>query len=317
MNIPKSEANSVGPVPVQKTSRQMRWRYSLRTLMAIITVAGISCGLISSKFERARRQHGLIERLESAGAEVYYDYMVEKIGSWMATNRVPSPEAPVWQRWLGDDFFHAVAAVRVDSRESCDDDVTILKGLPNLRVLSLHGRGLTDVGVSRLTSFTDLQLLELSDTALDDEGAELLASFPNLIGLNVSGTDITDEGLCTIGNLSRLETLMLRSTHVSDRGLSYITKMKSLRELHLDHTHITDAHLLMLKSLMQLEHLTLSDEAITDGKGLIDLAHELPKLKISLLLDSPSKVTELPTFRVANIRLLCWRSDHWMEAGGK
>jgi hypothetical protein len=80
-------------------------------------------------------------------------------------------EGPVWLRkLLGDDFFNTVAYGVLNS----DTEAQWLKGLPQLRSLSLNSTQVTDKGLEYLRGLTDLQVLWLDGTQVTNEGVKKL-----------------------------------------------------------------------------------------------------------------------------------------------
>lgn len=70
-----------------------------------------------------------------------------------------------------------------------------LKGLTELRHLTLVGCGLTDAGVGHLKGLTRLEHLDLSETGIGDAGLEHLNGLAGLRVLIVRKTDITEAGV--------------------------------------------------------------------------------------------------------------------------
>ena len=79
-----------------------------------------------------------------------------------------------------------------------DADLAILRGLANLKWLSLQGTQVTDAGM--------LHLKELS----------------NLEGLSLHGTEVTDAGIVHLQSLSALKHLYLKGTQVTSSTVSLI-----------------------------------------------------------------------------------------------
>ena len=97
-----------------------RWlRYSLRTMLVVVTVA---CVLLASKVRQAERQREVVAWVEKMGGEVAYDYQ-PKIGSifWLDANRKDEPPGPRWLvDLIGVDFFSTVSGVRLDGTQVTD-----------------------------------------------------------------------------------------------------------------------------------------------------------------------------------------------------
>jgi RNA polymerase sigma factor (sigma-70 family) len=187
-----------------------------------------------------------------------------------------------------------------------DEDLACLKGVRQLRYLSLYGspvtdaglahlRGLatlreldlaltrvTDAGLAHLKGLSQLQSLRLQATKVTDAGLVHLGAFPRLQSLVLSGTKVTDEGLAKLQRLSQLQVLGLADTRVTDAGLARLRGWTQLRSLGLDGTRISDEGLAALEGLTGLETLVLIKTPVTD-RGLTHL-RKMTRLK-NLYLD--------------------------------
>jgi len=68
-----------------------RWfRFSLRTLLVLATIACAGFGWLGVKMQQARRQQQAVEKLEKLGARVVYDYQIDPDRGWFMDSAVPT-----------------------------------------------------------------------------------------------------------------------------------------------------------------------------------------------------------------------------------
>jgi hypothetical protein len=178
-----------------------------------------------------------------------------------------------------------VASISLSGNKSVGDDVfTHVKGLTDLRRLSLQDTQVTGQGLEQLESVETLAYLEISGTGANDATLGHLRELKRLTNLDVARTAVTDVGLGHLEGLD-LVTLLLDGTQVSDAGLKHLRRMKSLRYLTLVGTQVTDEGLIHLEGLESLEFLYFNGTKVTDA-GLRHLTG-LTKLKALQLTGLP------------------------------
>ena len=97
-------------------------------------------------------------------------------------------------------------------RDTTNDDLTHISGLPNLTSLDLSEcQKITDAGLKHLSSMKNLTSLDLRDCdQITDDGLGHLKDLPNLTSLDLSGCwKITDDGLGHISSMPNLTSLNL------------------------------------------------------------------------------------------------------------
>jgi Planctomycete cytochrome C/Leucine rich repeat len=104
------------------------------------------------------------------------------------------------------------------SKEVKDDELAILKDIPNLVELNLGGTNITDASLAHLKSAANLTKLGLQNTKITDAGLEHLKGLTKLTSLNVYGTTVTDKGLDSLTGLKSLKHLYVWMTKVSPDG---------------------------------------------------------------------------------------------------
>ncbi len=81
------------------------------------------------------------------------------------------------------------------SNEVTDDELTHLRGLPNLESLEIHSPKITDAALEHLRTLTALKKLDLRSTNVTDAGLEHLKGLTKLKTLNLHETKVTHEGV--------------------------------------------------------------------------------------------------------------------------
>jgi endonuclease YncB( thermonuclease family) len=120
-----------------------------------------------------------------------------------------------------------------------DEDLAALRGVPDLRTLSLRRTLITNEGLAQLKRFEKLRTLSLMNTGVGDAGLEHLASLSALEDLDLDRTAITDAGLAHLKGLSNLRRLQVAHTAVTDAGLKHLENLPNLRELNVAGTNVT------------------------------------------------------------------------------
>src|SRR5262245_29248401 len=99
-----------------------------------------------------------------------------------------------------------------------DDELAILRDIPNLVELNLGGTTITDASLAHLKSAANLTRLGLQNTKITDAGLEHLKGLTKLTSLNVYGTTVTDKGLDSLASLKSLKRLYVWMTKVTPDG---------------------------------------------------------------------------------------------------
>ncbi len=148
-----------------------------------------------------------------------------------------------------------VVSVEFSNPAFTDAEMVHLKGLTNLRELSLRGTKVTDTGLGHLKGMA-LTSLDLLFTPVSDAGLEHLKGMTSLQTLVLTETRVTDAGLKHLTGLTRLGYLGLNATKVSDAGIEHLKELKSLRTLTLRGTHVTDTGVRELHSALPNCHIS-------------------------------------------------------------
>ena len=164
------------------------------------------------------------------------------------------------------------SAVLVLAGRFSDEQMALLKNLPDLESLEVASTQVTDAGLLHLKALKRLRKLDVRGTRVSDGGLAHLAGLVGLEWLDLGWANerVTDAGLVHLRGLRNLQVLKLRGTRVGNRGLSQLRGLTRLQELDLGRTAITDAGLMQLRGLPELAVLDLFDTAVT-GATLTDL----------------------------------------------
>jgi hypothetical protein len=254
-------------------------RFSLRTLLILLTIICVVLGIIVSRAERQRRA---VAAIVKAGGEVAYDY--EILAALDEGDEVDLP-GPDWLcRLLGVDYFGTVIWARLTptptplSPDCAPDEVAAHLGrLPGLEKLLMSDTHISRKGLAELSGLKKLRELGLDGTHVTDADLAPLAELTSLEKLRLDGTKITGPGLAHLSKLTHLKELSVTGTHVDDAGLAHLRGLTSLEELSLMGTQVTDAGLPHLAALPNLYSLDLAVTPVT----ATDLAplHGLSRLR--------------------------------------
>ena len=168
-----SDAAAAQTNPAQAARpRRRRFRYSLRTLLVVVTLVGVVLGVW---VQRAERQRRAVAAMREDGGKVMYDY--EESRPRAVNGDLPGPD---WLcRLLGVDYFANVTHAHL-SRSATDATLSHLGDLTSLKSLWLDGTQVTDTGLAHLTGLARLQELDLSGTQVTDAGCDRLQqALPN------------------------------------------------------------------------------------------------------------------------------------------
>ncbi len=188
----------------QSKPRRRFFRYSLRTMMLVVTLI---CVLLGITAKRAQDQKQAVEVILESGGIVLYQHRTER----------SDPPGPEWLRkFIGDEYFFRVDSVHFTEAKINEASLIAISRLTDMRSLVLTGNRVTDAGLEHLQTLTKLQ------------------------DLNFSSTEITDAGLVHLRGMTELQRLFFYNTKISDRGVEHLNVLTNLRGLILNRTSITD-----------------------------------------------------------------------------
>lgn len=234
------------------------FRFSLKKLLALLSILAIVLACFSYRFNRARQQYFAIQNLPPLAVEVYYDY---EHSGWMDVGLdIPEhvDESPYPSRlvdWLGIDFFATINDVQMESCfEIPFDELQPFFDMGTIEQFAAGGSNLESVEI--FAQLKRLKRLLLTEMPIKDISP--LSDLPNLISLNLRGTSVED--VSSLKKLKKLEWLSLQNSNVKD--ISAIAALTKLKSLDLTLTGITDIS--PLSQLSDLEELDLINTGVTD-----------------------------------------------------
>ncbi len=250
------------------TNRRRWFRYSMRTMLVVVTLLCIWLGLVVSRAERQRRA---VAALRDMRARVDYD----------TTTMTPGGPPTHWRwlrTWLGDDYFDNVIEVFM-FRDADDEFLQRVGDLQGLKSLYFRGTQVTDEGLAPIARLPHLERLSFDADDVTDNGMRILARAPALRQLGIGAPQVTDQGVKAICQLDSLENLGLQDTQVTEAGLRYIGTLKHLQNFGISEEEIAggsdlqaiDDGLKYIAALPNLRNLTLHTSRVTD-QGLAQLA---------------------------------------------
>jgi len=201
-----------------------RWfvpRYSLRTLLVVMTVVCLVSGFWLNKAFRQRDAVRRFNQLTANRPDSHGEHMVTTL--YRHGGAVHS--APIVPEWLhplrdliGVEAFGEVVGVQLTGTATTDNDLRYLLDVSSVDNLWLSRTKVTDAGMRHLRACPKLGFLTLDNTIITDAGVAQLMGLSELNSLSLSGTKITDAGLEHVAKMTKLKELWLRGTAITDAG---------------------------------------------------------------------------------------------------
>ena len=265
--------------PSTPRTKRFRWRFSLRSLLVVVSVLAIALAGFAYWRDAKRREAAAADWLLDHGASVAH------------VDGRPLEQRPLWVQRLAMMMpeYCLLTVYWVDfPKDTTDAELVILDDLPNLTTLHLdHAVNVTPAGLTHLRSLKRLEVLYLKQTPAGDAGLAhadhlhnlkeiwievsgitdasmpWIASNRNLTHLDLDGTQITDNSLPLLAKLEHLEVLALRGTPTTAQGLSQLNQLPRLKHLYLRDTAIDDEGLRQLEKIKSLETLNVLQTRVT------------------------------------------------------
>ena len=281
--------NSDAATPPTRSRHGTMLRFSLRSLLVVVTLLAVGLGWFAYWRDAKRREEAAREWVLHHGG-----------GVGQVDGREMS-QRPLWVQRLAlvlpEECLRTVYYVDFP-KDTTDADLEVLRDLPNLTQVNLNeAASITPAGLAPLAELPRLEVLYLNQTPARDEGLAharhlhglkeiwiehtgitdasipWIASNPALTHLDLDGARITDKSAPLLAKLQNLEVLALRGTHITSRGVAELARLPRLKHLYLKETAVDDEGLQHLAKIKTLETLDVRRTRVTDaGKKRFQLA---------------------------------------------
>lgn len=185
-----------------------RWkRFSLRTLLVLMTLACVMMGVWTLYIQPFRRQAQAAVSIERSQG------MMER----------EAAEGPGWQEWLvvktvGPEHFVRVTMADLRDCQLVEGTLQDLRYLCFARQLYLDKTEISEELLEQLVRLKPLEKLSIRFTNLSDSGVASLSRMENLRELALSGTRITDASIAELGKMKGLQSLNVRWSSITPQG---------------------------------------------------------------------------------------------------
>lgn len=190
------------------SSKRGKWRFSLRSLLALTALAGI---VIAVYVDRSR-VNDAVRQLKAAGGTIEFH----------------PASFQYWHRFTGN-FFASAKSVDMMRQRVDDEQLRPLRYLSRLERLNLDNSVVTHEGIARLTANPNLEELSLSQCVkIDRRAIPELLRLKQLKRLNISETSIGGNQLRRLADIQHLEQLTFRAKHEHPMNTEDIQFVESL-----------------------------------------------------------------------------------------
>jgi hypothetical protein len=194
-------------------------QFSIRSILAILTVLALVLSLHAYRQTSANRQIAAISEIRRLGGFTHYCYVQDE--NW-------NPGKKTYPDWLenkvGQDYLYAIDAFVINSRPNADPAIEIAATLPALRLVKLPGCKITDNSIKPLAKLKRLEWLELFATPVTDDCMDTISRIRSLKTLDLRRTNVTDNSIDDIVNLPHLRNLYIGKSAISEEGVVRIRK---------------------------------------------------------------------------------------------
>lgn len=225
-----------------------RRQFSVRSIIVLTGVVGISVAEIAQRFAESRRLDAWQRKLSSQGILVRIDDV-----------------SPDWARRLLPDDLRIALFFRATGLRQWDE--TTPAGL--------------EAAISSLTDLRRIRWIEFGDSPI------LYVPDPVLLsGVERLQCSANDESLISLSKLTGVRKLSL-SGPITDRGLLQLKNCASLEELALSHADISGSGILQLRELRNLKKVWLYDPKAVSEDAVCLLRKSIPDVHLVNLGNMP------------------------------
>lgn len=298
-------------------------RFSLRALLVVTAVLGVSAGVIGSWRQKAIKQKTAVAEISAAlteeGVQLEFEYVRDSGPLKYVEGFLPFTLGPNWTssvRTLRTSVSFSVSGNRLFSHDkrqkvlkrisdlpSLEElDLSLvgqegcggtLRALPRLRSLKLHSDRLTENdidAIGELTNLTALLELYVQELPKADCVERMLSRLPRLVQLGMASPNLRGESLAPIGNMTDLSVLRLDSPDLRYESLGFLERLSKLEYLDLRSENLDAKSMEIVARLPRLRWLVLTDTRIGD-EGLRALSKSVTLDYVTInqdrLIDSP------------------------------
>ncbi|MFT5525293.1 MAG: hypothetical protein ACI9HK_003260 [Pirellulaceae bacterium] len=238
---------------------QRRFRFSIRTMLIVVTLACMVCGVVFEFVVRpVLRQRAYQAKWRDLGSTLNQDASCDEEVAWLDFHGRTYGALNLTEIPLEIGNLSNLISLEVGSRQLAVLPPEIGK-LQNLKTLHVFSHHLTEIPLE-------------------------IGNLSNLISLEVGSRQLTVLPP-DIGNLTNLESMRLSFPQLQEfpAEIGNLTKLKAME---LTNDPITDTDLEIMKSLKNLERLHLSGTQVTK-EGVESLQKSIPNCKIWSNFESP------------------------------
>lgn len=291
-------------------------RFSLRTLMIVLTLASFTIAITMKCYDARQRNSRAAVTLSGVG---------------MLRNRHESQPWSVGWRNRASYFLHgfddtklidSFASTPIFKRgELSDDHALSFLELENLEYIAIDSCSITDRSMEVIAKLSALEGLAVTNTPVTSNGLQHFRAHPTLRYLNLDKTFISDDVCEHVATIANLLTFGCSETPIGDVGLRHLTNCRSIEEFRFDFTEVTDDGVSRLASLPRLTILSLKgtkvrgnafaqpgfsglhtlflDGSLVDDEGMYHIS-QLPGLRCLSIEDTDVTETGLAHLRNAS-----------------
>ncbi|MCH8043914.1 MAG: hypothetical protein IID44_09380 [Planctomycetes bacterium] len=305
---------------------RLRLRFSLKTLLLVMTLGVVMLGLWRLYLTPLRMQDVAAEDFRQAGGTIRVE---ADQAAWLHRLVGAEPQKIVYAdlrdceltertldhvRWL-----YGVRTLYVSGREVTDNHLRAITRLSSLHELGLDSTSVTHDGLEQFSqaapnvqvTLSDVRRIDefefLAGVSVDDKSGVNSEPPTILIGLTCYGDDFDNTRLAELDlpTCLALRRLSIHALSVTDDGLSFLSMMDVLTHLDLCRSGVTDGCMRYVNQIKHLQRLKLTATRITSA-GLADLSDlsSLTALDVSWTsvddLAPLAKMTSLKTLNLSN-----------------
>jgi len=137
----------------------------------------------------------------------------------------------------------------------------------NSSIYSRDGRvkrvALTADGWKALRGLTNLRELSVNDTTIDEAAMKEIGQLRQLSTLYLAHNEVTDAGVCHLAGMTQLTKLGLLQKDITDKSVPTLMKLQKVETLLVDQTGLTDAAVKLFAGLPALANIDVRAEKVT------------------------------------------------------